>query len=296
MKYVIDPEVKQPRLDLFDGFTYSTVDTFDGKKDLQMMIMEDSTIGKPFGYKPPVKPCVLWVMGGAWLECPREKAIPFLVQIARAGYVVASATYRTSKEAIWPAQIIDVQTAVRYLRAHAEQHSIDPDRIAIMGLSAGGHLTAMAAQNPDYPRAEWAEFSADVQCAVDMFGPADMAKLVEDKEISAIPSQMPPFPGGPLPPAEYALVGGTTEEKPEAMRDASPIYHIGDKTCPMLIMHGVEDAVVSVRQSERLYEMLQAAGKEADLYLLEHTGHGYSQFFQEDVVQIMIDFLDKHLK
>ena len=124
MIYNIDVKVKQARLDLIDGIIYShtTAPVKGTNIKLNMMIMKDSTQGGEDVWTLKKKPCIIWIMGGAWLQSPREKAIPFLTYFARNGYVIASVQVRSSLEAHWPAQIIDIQTAVRYLRAHAEEH------------------------------------------------------------------------------------------------------------------------------------------------------------------------------
>ena len=180
----MDVEVKQARLDVIDGLVYSRTKAVLENRDMElsMLIVKDSPQGAKGVWKLEKKPCILWIMGGAWARCPREKALPFLIWFARRGYVVASARIRCSHEALWPAQIIDVQTAIRYLRAHADEHGIDEKHIAIMGQSSGGHLTSITAMNPKkYPAEEWTEYSSDVQCAVDMFGPTDLLKIVEQR-------------------------------------------------------------------------------------------------------------------
>ena len=80
--------------------------------------------------------------------------------------------YRSSAQAKWPEQIKDVKTAIRFLRANADKYEIDPDRIGVMGRSAGGHLSAIAGMNTDnFESEEWSEFSSEVQATYDMFGP-----------------------------------------------------------------------------------------------------------------------------
>ena len=294
----LDVEIKQPRLDLTDGLVYSHVKApLTGTElDLKMMIMRESPIGRPFGEKPPVKPCILWVMGGGWRECPREKCIPFLVDFALNGYIVAAIQYRVTSEAIWPAQITDVMTAVRYLRTNADKFGIDTDHIAVMGLSAGGHLTAMAAMNPTkYATEEWNGYSSEIQAAVDMFGPADLSVIEKQKKESTVP--MPAIKRSePSVSAEELLVGGKMSEHLDVAYDANPINHISEKTCPLLILHGDADALVPLEQSVMLHDAMNAAGHDTDLYVLKGAVHGGHEFFQTQVKGIIFDFLDKHLK
>lgn len=296
----MDVEVKQARLDVIDGLVYSRTKAVLENRDMElsMLIVKDSPQGAKGVWKLEKKPCILWIMGGAWARCPREKALPFLIWFARRGYVVASARIRCSHEALWPAQIIDVQTAIRYLRAHADEHGIDEKHIAIMGQSSGGHLTSITAMNPKkYPAEEWTEYSSDVQCAVDMFGPTDLLKIVEQRAENGLPHVVPAPPEGKpaLAPEEF-LLGGKLEEHMEEAKDASPLSHISEAACPLLLFHGNKDSSVPHQQSVQLHDALNASGHPTDLYILNGAVHGDYRFYQEKIQEIILDFLDKHMK
>ena len=296
----IDVKIKQSRLDVTDNLVYSRANAplKNMDVDLKMLIMKDNQQRAEGVWKLEKKPCILWIMGGAWAQCPREKALPFLTYFARRGYVVASAQIRSSHEAQWPAQIIDIQTAIRYLRAHAEEHNIDGDHIAIMGLSSGGHLTSITAMNPKkYPAEEWNEYSSDVQCAVDMFGPTDFLTIPEQREINGLPHKVPAPPEGKpaLAPEEF-LIGGKLEDHLDTVRDACPITHISSAACPILLLHGDKDSSVPYQQSSELHDALNKAGHPTDLYILDGAVHGDYRFFQEEVQKIILDFLDKNMK
>ncbi|NQT87653.1 alpha/beta hydrolase, partial [bacterium] len=86
-------------------------------------------------------PIVVWIHGGAWRA--GTKSLGRVMPLVERGYAVAAITYRLTGEAQWPAQIQDCKCAIRWLRAHAAEHGIDPDRIGVWGSSAGGHLVAM---------------------------------------------------------------------------------------------------------------------------------------------------------
>ena len=92
----MDVEVKQARLDVIDGLVYSRTKAVLENRDMElsMLIVKDSPQGAKGVWKLEKKPCILWIMGGAWARCPREKALPFLIWFARRGYVVASARIR----------------------------------------------------------------------------------------------------------------------------------------------------------------------------------------------------------
>jgi acetyl esterase/lipase len=123
-------------------------------------------------------PVIVWVHGGAWLGGSREgcPAVPYV----RRGYAVASVGYRLSQHAPFPAQVEDCRSAVRWLRAHAKEHGLDPDRFGAWGASAGGHLVALLGTAGDvtaWDVGEHRDASPRVQCVVDWFGPSDFLTI-----------------------------------------------------------------------------------------------------------------------
>lgn len=305
----INPGKESPKIVMFDDITYSKVyaPLIDKEIELKMLIMLDDELAVWNENNPPAKrPAILWLMGGAWVGCPRAKAMAEMEYYAKRGYVVAAAEYRVTSEAVFPAQIIDTLTAVRFLKANSEEYRIDPNRIAVMGLSAGGHLAAFAAMNSEgYDSEEWNGVSSTVRAGVDMFGPSDLPALYRANE------KKPPVkrPEGKMhmigrhrdtpPPmrlsAEEMLIGGPMNENMDAAKEASPINHISDKSAPLLILHGAVDMAVVPEQSITLHDALNAAGHPTDLYLLEGAGHNTAEFFQDSVKEIVLNFLDENI-
>jgi acetyl esterase/lipase len=103
---------------------------------------------------PPKKakevPLIVWIHGGAFFFGSKEgfPVEPVPVHLLLEGYAVASINYRLSSEAVFPAQLEDCKAAVRWLRAHADEFGIDPNRIGVRGASAGGNLAALVGVNP----------------------------------------------------------------------------------------------------------------------------------------------------
>ena len=139
MRRKIQVKERQPQFCVVTGITFTQVDAWFGNtmRDLKMDLIYPKDAGKKY-------PCVVWICGGAWIQMDRSAHLAYLSNLAQQGFVVASVEYRTSNEAKYPAPLQDVKAGIRYLRAHAERFCIDPDRIGVMGESAGGYLTCMA--------------------------------------------------------------------------------------------------------------------------------------------------------
>tara|TARA_B100000686_G_C16767918_1_gene963066 strand:+ start:1254 stop:2102 length:849 start_codon:yes stop_codon:yes gene_type:complete len=238
-------------------------------------------------------PLVIYIQGSGWLPQNVYRSLPLLVDLARSGYVIASVEYRHSREAIAPAQVQDVKAAIRFMRANADNYNIDPRKVAVMGNSSGGHLSALAGvsdgevaflteDNSDYP--------SHVQVVVDFFGPTDF------RQMDNYPSQIShDRPGSP----ESLVVGGPIQESEQeaAVKAYNPITYISsDRDIPpFLIIHGDVDALVPFNQSVLLYEALREANKEVVFYRVNGAGHGPG-IFSEKMMGIVRDFLDQRFK
>ena len=204
-------------------------------------------------------PAIVWVHGGAWSGGAKEGGILRLLPFAQDGYFGASVAYRLSGEATWPAQIQDCKCAVRYLRAHARELHIDPDRIGAWGASAGGHLVALLGTTAGAPELEgdagWPEQSSRVQAVCDWYGPTDLRGLAS---VDAVADML-----------------GSGSGLARRAAQASPLTHVTADDAPFLIMHGTEDGVVAPQQSRALYDALKAAGVPARLMMIDGAGHGF---------------------
>ncbi|MFO8012848.1 MAG: alpha/beta hydrolase [Phycisphaerae bacterium] len=200
----------------------------------------------------------------------------------------ASVGYRLSGEAIWPAQIHDCKAAVRWLKAHAETYNLDPDRIAVWGSSAGGHLVAMLGATADVPELEGdlgphIDHTSRVTCVVDWFGPSDLPRMNEP------PGKMDHL--GPDAPESH-LIGCPVEDNPEKARAVSPVTYVSKGDAPHLIMHGDQDRTVPHDQSVRLAAALEKAGVPCTFITVKGAGHGFGG---PDIHERVRRFLEKHL-
>ncbi|HUG20294.1 MAG TPA: alpha/beta hydrolase [Planctomycetaceae bacterium] len=236
-------------------------------------------------------PAVVIIHGGGWTGgdkgAKREQNIG--TNLARAGYVCASINYvladkqekvfTTHLQTVFPQHLHDCQTAVRFLRKHAEKYHINPERIGAIGGSAGGHLTALLGMTgPDDKldaEGPYGEFSCRVQAIVPLYGVHDLIDRAKEKNVY---DQM-------------------SAENRELCRRASPVTYASKDDPPCLILHGTADTVVSVRQSELLHESLKQAGVPVELVIVEDAPHTFHlEPKQRDLRPLVIGFFDRHLK
>lgn len=243
---------------------------------------------KPVGDGP--LPLIVFIHGGGWQNGDKAsgggRVTPF---VASGKYAGASIGYRLSAEAQWPSQIHDCKAAIRFLRAHAKEYGIDPDRIAVWGSSAGGHLVAMLGVSQGVEGLEGEvgshlDQSSRVNCVVDFFGPTELLTMADHP--STIPHN---DPGSP----ESKLIGGALQEHPEKAKSASPIEHVSADDAPMLIVHGDKDPLVPFPQSVDFEKRLEAAGVPAILVKVEGGEHGKG--FGPTVNEIVEAYLAKQL-
>lgn len=241
----------------------------------------------PSGETKARRPAIVIVHGGGWhggdKAAAREQNIGSV--LARAGYVCASINYRLCKNnenlatrlrEVWPGNLHDCKTAVRFLRMKADEYSIDPDNIGAIGGSAGGHLVAMmAVTDADDgldPIEPYGKFSCRIQAVVPMYGVHDLPIQAETK-------------GTVLTDDDRALC-----------RQASPVTWITPDDPPALILHGTKDALVPVEQSTLLDERLRAAKVPSKLIVIENAPHSFHlQPKQQDLRPDVISFFDRYL-
>jgi acetyl esterase/lipase len=219
---------------------------------------------------PGPRPAVLLIHGGSWRSGDRSHMDKFAVRYARAGYAVYNVNYRLAPEHRFPAQQDDVRAAFRWLHAHAGSLSVDPDRIAVMGYSAGAHLALLLAL-------------ADAGG-----GPVPRAAIA-----GAAPTDLREYPSSPV---IAALIGGPGDALPDEYAQASPIAHVSADDPPVLLYHGALDLVVEVEQSRRLVEALRAAGVTAELVEEPWSGHTSAYFFDGDSFEAALAFLGEQMR
>jgi acetyl esterase/lipase len=223
-------------------------------------------------------PTVLFLHGGGWGAGSRHLAGPAFSgapispfeHVARAGIAVASADYRLSGEATWPAQLHDAKAAVRWLRARAGELGIDGERIAAWGESAGGHLAELLGLTIDDPALEGDTGvtgpSSQVCLVVAWYAPSDLSAMAADTGTD------------PMDPdtREARLLGAPPPVVPDVAAQASPITHVSPGAPAFVLLHGAEDRLVPCVQSERLHSALRKTGRNAELVVYPAADHMWS--------------------
>lgn len=228
-------------------------------------------------------PTVLDIHGGGWKDRQVEQDKPMMERLATRGFVTAIVAYRLSGEAKYPAAINDCKAAVRYLRAHAAELKIDPDRIGVMGGSAGGHLTGLMATTNGLPEYEGdgpnRDQSSAVKAAIVMAGSQDLIASNKDKSN----------------PGAVAFFGASYQEKPEIYEQASPLQHVRAGVPPTIFIEGEKDTL-KIGRAE-MQDKLRTLGVETELHTLKDAPHPFwmSQPWCDEVVDIASTFFKKHL-
>lgn len=215
---------------------------------------------------PGPHPAVVMIHGGGWRGGDKAGDRGTAVGLStRAGITCFSINYRLAPQFTYPAQVLDCARAVRWVRAHAPEYDVDPDRIAAWGGSAGGHLSLMLGvinptdfQSPDDPNKA---LSAKVKCVVDIFGPSDLTGNAT-------------WPANAVQIAE-GFLGASREQAPDKYAQASPITHVTADDAPVMMLHGDKDSLVPLAQSEVMKAALEKAGVECQLIVIANGEHGF---------------------
>ena len=236
---------------------------------------------------PAPPPVVIWIHGGGWRSGSRELAPDLTRFFASRGFAMVAIDYRLSRVALFPAQIEDVRTAIRWLRSVASSYGIDSRRIGLWGASAGGHLAALAALAPlgcfRAADAPYPDHDTAVQAVAVGYAPIDFLQLDAHRPPSGTRSEDPeslllPDPDLPSTDAhsyESLLLGAPIATCPDRVRAANPIAYAGERPAPFLILHGLADTTVPPHQSELLYDALKARRTNVSLALIDGLGHGF---------------------
>lgn len=229
-------------------------------------------------------PVVVWVHGGAWVR-GNKKDVP-ITWLTQQGVAVASVEYRLLREAMFPAPIYDVQAAVRYIRGQANTLGLDPQRIVLSGASAGGHLASLVALTAEDPAKDGrlgghTDQPLAVAGVIDAFGPTDMNAMIESLQAQDRFAQS----------REGQILIRLNKSAPGFFDGLSPLKQVTPTAPPFLILHGEDDPLVPLAQSQRLHQALIDADIASTLEVIPNARHGGSAFTDRRRRGLMVQFL-----
>lgn len=233
-------------------------------------------------------PLLVFVQGSAWCTPDFDYELPQLALFAHAGFVVATVGHRDCTHGHpFPAFLQDVKCAIRYLRKHAEEYSIDPEHVVIWGTSSGGNtalLVGLTGDEERYETEEHAGYSDKVNAVVSCFGPTNMERLMK-----------PYMEAGEIG-LGIALCGSNDMEVwKKVAEEMSPVNHVeeGKEYPPFLLLHGTEDKVVLPDQMEEMYHKLLDHGVDAQAYLVDGAVHE-GNFWTLKIRSMIMEFLQEN--
>jgi acetyl esterase/lipase len=239
-------------------------------------------------------PTLVLLHGGGWQMGDKSNCHPEARAWSDLGLVCVCVQYRFTPRHPFPAQIDDVRAAVRFLRSHAPEYRIDPDRIGAVGWSAGGHLAMLAGLADPDPADKPGEPSGRVRAVISFFAACDLRSLTPTAEAREIIGKVY------KKDAEAILTDflGTADRSAAAFAKASPITHVRPGVAPVLSIVGTADPFIPLAQPQALHEALRKAGVAENLVVVEGGGHDHRAWpkpAQEKVAAAAWEFLERHL-
>ncbi|MBK8654068.1 MAG: alpha/beta hydrolase [Haliscomenobacter sp.] len=251
-----------------------------GKRELHADVFRPAKAGK--------YPALIMVHGGGWRSGNKSMQVPMAEMIAQRGFVTVAVEYQLSLEAPYPAAVYNIKAAIRWMRANADAYGIDPNRIAISGCSAGGHLAALVGLTNGVARFEGdlgnPGFSSAVQAILNIDGVVDFLAP------SSLNKERAPDS------ADLAWLGGSFAQKPEIWQEASPIFWANERSVPMLFLnsgfsrfHSGQDELIGILNEWGVYHEVYPFNVKVHPFWLFHP-------WVDETVNYMTDFMRKVLK
>jgi len=222
-------------------------------------------------------PAVLVVHGGAWASGGKTQLAPYAIGLAANGFAAFAINYRLAPRYKFPAQIDDCRSAVRWIREHAADYRVDPERLGAVGYSAGGHLVTLLGVTGKKGDPKTETTDTRLQAIVAGGAPCDFRSIPARSSLLAF------------------WLGGTRQQFPARYRTASPAAFVTATAPPMFFFSGERDRIVPSSSPRAMVQALKAAHDEADIYIVPNATHMAAVFNREALLRGMT-FLKKHLK
>ena len=267
-------------LDYFKDVIYKEIDG----EALRMQILVPAP-------RDTLMPCVVYIKGSGWGKQNLYDNLPRVEDLAMRGLVVAIAEYRATPEHIFPAQIEDTKTAVRFMRANYQKYHVDPDNIFLWGDSSGGHTVLMAALTMDEKFVDKGfEYApCDINGVIAVYAPTDLAVFKDYPTIIDARSA-----NGSI----GRLIGCEVPGNEDIALDASPVSYVDRKhpSVPVFMTHGTKDLMVPFNQSEMMVRKLRQFSHEVHWYPVKGAGHAGWEFFSAPMYDRMVNFMQNNIK
>ena len=245
---------------------------------------------------------VIWVVSGGWFSAHANINPKLVEPLTKRGYTVFAVVHGSQPRYTIPEILPDIHRSVRFIRSHAKEYKIDPDRIGISGASAGGHLSLMqgTAGNAGNPKAADPidRVSSRVQAVACFFPPTDFLNYGEKGKDAIGRGTLKDFKA----PFDFKYFDQKTKEFERVTDESkiveigkaiSPITHVSAGSAPTLILHGDADKLVPIQQAEIMVAKLKDAGVPAELVVRKGAVHGWATLI--DDVSLFADWYDKQL-
>lgn len=240
----------------------------------------------PSSGEPPF-PTVIFVHGGSWIGGNKSSARDILenTSLIEGGNLFISVEYRLGPEHPFPAMIEDVKCAIRMIRYNHDPLYVDPQRIAVMGISAGGHLASLvgvAGPEAGWDAGQYPDTSSRVSAVIDLMGPSEATGVASGGDTIV------------------RMAFGVSNVHDPILQQYSPLAYVSEDDPPFLVIHGVDDTTVPISQSQMLVEALEAGGVPVTYIPVVSMGHGlpygmYSEPGYDQLMQAMRVFLEEHI-
>jgi acetyl esterase/lipase len=271
---------KVPNSTIEKDIVFSKVDG----RELHLDLVRPTSVTKP-------TPFIIWLHGGGWRQGDRKDYHAAMRDMAQLGYAGASVEYRLAPAHKFPAQLDDARNALAFLRANAAKYNLDPDRIAVAGGSAGGHLSLMLGLAK--PADE--KSPNGIRAVIDISGPTDFQTWIIDKEPDALLKKSVGVDLNEL----IADFVGTSDRQDHRMKEVSPLTYVRKDNPAVLILHGTADGWVPFQQSQVLEKALKQAGVKVKLVPFQGASHFADWWSPEQKAQFrreMVEFLAEAFK
>jgi acetyl esterase/lipase len=274
---------------------------------------EDVVYGRKYGlaltmdvFTPKEKPNgrgVIFCVSGGWISGKEAINTFFFRELLDRGYTVFAVVHGSQPKFTIPEVLDDMHRAVRFIRFHAKEYGVDPERLGICGGSAGGHLSLMQgnapkAGNPKAPDPIERESSrvAAVGC---FYPPTDFLNYGKEGQVAlgdgTLKGFRPPFDFWEREKETNKLVVIADQERRKAIGKAiSPVYHVTAESAPALIIHGDADTLVPIQQAELIIARYKEVKVPCELVVKPKAGHFWAGLDKD--VKLIADWFDKYLK